>query len=1100
MRIKTSLAQALRQRVSQRQEQRQAGSILVLTLLAVAAIMGAFFYVATIGGRIVENTRTRTAADAAALAAATVKARSLNYAAFTLEASSILLPLADVAQNLATVESQNQNYAACAAMKLISGMESQSQACISHVISTAANSQQEYTVLSEILNGLSSIAVGIDLVGTLWAESVALQTVQHDVYKSGQRAIDQVAIYPGITNNPQCARLGIEQSASPGDPCGDNDNWQIGYAATADDPTLASTDAWAWNAGNGDQSCTNVPGAAKQLCNLFDKFPELKPGANVTLPSSTGDFCSADSAAMVALTAARTKSEQDAALARAASDLAAAAAREVDDAIAARTAADRDVDQKTQAVQIAANAKITADTAHANAQAAATAASIKLAASTAALQDADRKVSTCAKNQSDANDAKAKADLAVNTTAQVAVNAAQTKNTADAALASAQADWNAAKAKLAASTAAAQAATATVSTCSKNASDAAAAKTRADQDVATTTQAAANAANAKIAADADLANAQTALNAANTKLAASTTTAQTAAAKVSTCSKNASDAAAAKTQADQNVTTTTQAATNAAYAKTAADNDLRNAKWAQDEAEDELEDAKRWARYHPSQEATRYVAQKQYKKDLADQKVATCTQKATDAANAKVAADAAKSKALSDQTTCANAKKAADDALVKANQEATAANSQLTKDTDDYNAKSATVTTCSKKATDCKNAKDAADAAKSKAFSDQTTCANAKKAADDALAKANQDAATANSQLSKDTDDTNAKDVKVRECTKSATDAATAKAAADDAANKARAEQTTCANAKNAADAAKAKADQEYTAAKSQCDRDDDDAKTKAAVASTCAKTAQDTANAKVAADVSLATAKTKQQEAVHNCSAKLTAQANADHAAAVAKAAAEASAADVRAKEAACAAQKPSGTVGGDGNTGSNNGAIVSSKPSSYSEAILRVYTRQQLDAYFNTVDNYKQQVTTQILATAISTAGPGKKCKPATQVPRLANDFGTRTKSIALTRVSNSSDSYLLGRMEAMRNTVNKTNIPHGGALGIACAEHYSTDSANATSLWSMSWRARLVPCNFEDNSNVRLITECGGETGVLGEQFQRELNYGIAKEWKH
>jgi hypothetical protein len=68
-----------RARRARRRSPRESGSVLVLTLIALGAMFAGFLYVAVVGSRVNENTRIRTAADSAALAAATVKARALNY-------------------------------------------------------------------------------------------------------------------------------------------------------------------------------------------------------------------------------------------------------------------------------------------------------------------------------------------------------------------------------------------------------------------------------------------------------------------------------------------------------------------------------------------------------------------------------------------------------------------------------------------------------------------------------------------------------------------------------------------------------------------------------------------------------------------------------------------------------------------------------------------------------------------------------------------------------------------------------------------------------------------------------------------------------------
>src|SRR5437762_2136595 len=90
-----------------RRASRESGSITTLTLLAVAVVVGAFFYVAAVGGRINTTMRVRTAADSAALAAATVKARTLNYESFVLTAQSVLYPLSQVSHYISSAQVAN---------------------------------------------------------------------------------------------------------------------------------------------------------------------------------------------------------------------------------------------------------------------------------------------------------------------------------------------------------------------------------------------------------------------------------------------------------------------------------------------------------------------------------------------------------------------------------------------------------------------------------------------------------------------------------------------------------------------------------------------------------------------------------------------------------------------------------------------------------------------------------------------------------------------------------------------------------------------------------------------------------------------------------
>lgn len=281
------LLKKLWQRHRHRRAGRQSGSIVILTLLAFSAIVGAFLYVSVVGGRSIETLRIRTAADATALAAATVKARTLNYASFVLVAESVILPLADVAQNIATVQDDNYAYAACAGMVLVKNLEGSTQACIDHVLSTAPHSQAEYKVLTDLLAALGSTAEHFDSLGTLWAESVAVQTAQSDAYKSRQRSVDRAAIFPAITTDPSCAKLGIS-AVSPSTPtgpnnkkaCDDQNSWELAYVAMSNDDTLASTDGWHWQLATGEKKCAKVAQPAKAVCDLFDKYPELITAKN----------------------------------------------------------------------------------------------------------------------------------------------------------------------------------------------------------------------------------------------------------------------------------------------------------------------------------------------------------------------------------------------------------------------------------------------------------------------------------------------------------------------------------------------------------------------------------------------------------------------------------------------------------------------------------------------------------------------------------------------------------------------------------------------------------------------------------------------------
>lgn len=274
----------LRERAAQRRLDPESGSITTLTLIGAGAVLGAFLYVAVVGGRTAETIRVRTSADAAAMAAATVKARTLNYASFILEAETVLLPLLDVAQNIASVQSDNSDYAVCAMITLANNNQIgiTPQDCLDHLLSTAPNAYRESQVLNDILKALSTTAAGLNTIGPLWAESVAVQTAQSSSYARGGRTVDQVAIFPALTADPSCAGLGVTlgTASTPNgkghrSACDEENAWELGYVAMSYDLTLAGIDAWAWNSARGDNGCDQVPQPAKSLCQLAASYPDL---------------------------------------------------------------------------------------------------------------------------------------------------------------------------------------------------------------------------------------------------------------------------------------------------------------------------------------------------------------------------------------------------------------------------------------------------------------------------------------------------------------------------------------------------------------------------------------------------------------------------------------------------------------------------------------------------------------------------------------------------------------------------------------------------------------------------------------------------------
>lgn len=272
------------ERAAHRRVDPESGSITTFTMIGAGAVLGAFLYVAVVGGRAAETIRVRTSADAAALAAATIKARTLNYSSFILEAETVLLPLLDVAQNIASVQSGNLDYAICAMIILANNNQIAitPQACLDHLLATAPNAYRESMVISDILTALSTTAAGLNTIGPLWAESVAVQTAQSPSYARGGRTVDQVAVFPALTTDPSCAGLGLTlgtASAPSGkghkSACDDEDAWKLGYVAMSNDLTLAGIDAWAWEEAQGVTGCEQIPQPAKSLCQLAANYPDL---------------------------------------------------------------------------------------------------------------------------------------------------------------------------------------------------------------------------------------------------------------------------------------------------------------------------------------------------------------------------------------------------------------------------------------------------------------------------------------------------------------------------------------------------------------------------------------------------------------------------------------------------------------------------------------------------------------------------------------------------------------------------------------------------------------------------------------------------------
>lgn len=127
------------------------------------------------------------------------------------------------------------------------------------------------------------------------------------------------------------------------------------------------------------------------------------------------------------------------------------------------------------------------------------------------------------------------------------------------------------------------------------------------------------------------------------------------------------------------------------------------------------------------------------------------------------------------------------------------------------------------------------------------------------------------------------------------------------------------------------------------------------------------------------------------------------------------------------------------------------------------------------------------------------GAQCDKSQQVPQLKSDWRRHSISHGMALVMKPSDREHLRHLEAIRGTEPPRTLFTGWMLGMGCAEHYSQEHRGKESLWEMDWRARLVPCNYEDSENVRQVTQCAGPYLPILTQFENEKRLGIAKDWK-
>lgn len=248
-------------------------------------------YVAAVGNRINTTMRLRTAADAAALGAATAKARTMNYAAFTVMAQTILYPLSRVSHYVSGTQLANYAAAVCAAGEPFLGAASGwGQGCITHVLNTSTGSRREDLVIQNVLSSLSTLNQGLDTIAPVWGSSIAYQTATHAAYQSGAFAIDMVQIFPAPDGTSTCSTLGIVMAdpanASNGKGKSRKDDCQtqaaafeLAYDAMSGDETYGPIDTWSWMLATTSPpstfTCSSAPSGSKKLCDLFANYNNL---------------------------------------------------------------------------------------------------------------------------------------------------------------------------------------------------------------------------------------------------------------------------------------------------------------------------------------------------------------------------------------------------------------------------------------------------------------------------------------------------------------------------------------------------------------------------------------------------------------------------------------------------------------------------------------------------------------------------------------------------------------------------------------------------------------------------------------------------------
>lgn len=224
---------------------RERGSVLVVTLLAFVAMAGAFIYIAAIGKRADARQQLHSVGGSAAMAAATIKARTFNYAAYLLLAESLILPLGQVSENIVSAQESFLTLE-CTPCFVAGENCSLFEKCVDYVelASKTKRQQPEVDLLVDTwLDTIEELAGSLDTIGPIWAELEAV-SVGETPGGPGSCAA-QVAVFPLPDSGPSCGRLGIDlvdnqESVEGMDACHAKKELELAYLTALKDSTLGT--------------------------------------------------------------------------------------------------------------------------------------------------------------------------------------------------------------------------------------------------------------------------------------------------------------------------------------------------------------------------------------------------------------------------------------------------------------------------------------------------------------------------------------------------------------------------------------------------------------------------------------------------------------------------------------------------------------------------------------------------------------------------------------------------------------------------------------------------------------------------------------------